>query len=73
MILLTEKLMAHNIAQCKLMARTAAAQNLYLATESLGAGACALLSYDQPGADALIGVDGTDEFVIYLACVGKLP
>ncbi len=29
---LTEKLMAHNIAQCKLMARTAAAQNLYLAT-----------------------------------------
>ena len=29
---LTEKLMAHNVAQCKILARLAAQQNLYLAT-----------------------------------------
>ena len=46
-------------------------QNLYLAAESIGAGACALLSYHQPTLDRFLGVDGEDEFVIYLACVGR--
>jgi SagB-type dehydrogenase family enzyme len=46
-------------------------QNLYLAAESIGAGACAMLAYDQEGTDSLIGVDGSDEFAIYLAAVGK--
>jgi len=46
-------------------------ENLYLAAESCGVGACALLSYHQPQVDALLGVDGQEEFVIYLACVGK--
>jgi SagB-type dehydrogenase family enzyme len=46
-------------------------QNLYLASESIGAAACAMLSYQQPALDELIGVDGTDEFAIYMACVGK--
>lgn len=46
-------------------------ENLYLAAGSIQAGACALLSYHQPALDALIGVDGKDEFAIYLACVGK--
>jgi SagB-type dehydrogenase family enzyme len=48
-------------------------QNLYLASESIGAGTCAILGYDQPGIDELVGVDGEDEFVIYLAPVGKIP
>lgn len=48
-------------------------QNLYLAAEALGAGACAIGAYDQARMDALIGVDGADEFTIYLAPVGKLP
>ena len=47
-------------------------QNLYLAAESIGAGACAIGAYDQKQVDALLGVDGTDEFAIYLATVGKL-
>ena len=47
-------------------------QNLYLAAESVGAGACAIAAYDQDGMDALVGVDGEDEFVIYLAPVGKI-
>lgn len=47
-------------------------QNLYLAAGSIQAGACALLSYHQPALDALLGVDGKEEFAIYLACVGKV-
>jgi SagB-type dehydrogenase family enzyme len=47
-------------------------QNLYLSAESIGAGACAMLAYDQASIDALIGVDGKDEFALYLACVGRL-
>jgi SagB-type dehydrogenase family enzyme len=46
-------------------------QNLYLAAESLGAGACSVLGYQQERMDPLIGVDGRDEFVIYLAATGK--
>lgn len=46
-------------------------QNLYLASEAIGAGTCALLSYHQPALDALIGADGNDVFAIYLAVVGK--
>jgi SagB-type dehydrogenase family enzyme len=48
-------------------------QNLYLACESIGAGACAILAYEQKAVDELIGVDGQEEFTVYLAPVGKLP
>lgn len=47
-------------------------QNLYLAAESIGAGTCAIGAYHQKKIDALIEVDGEDEFVIYLAPVGKI-
>ena len=47
-------------------------QNLYLACEAIGAGTCAIGAYDQKKADAIVGVDGKDEFVIYLAPVGKV-
>jgi len=46
-------------------------ENLYLAAESCSTGVCAALSYDQPHTDQLLGVDGQDEFAIYIACVGK--
>ncbi len=46
-------------------------QNLYLACEAIGAGTCAIAAYDQPGMDRLLGVDGEEEFTIYLAPVGK--
>jgi len=46
-------------------------QNLYLAGEAIGAGVCAVAAYDQEKMDALIGVDGEEEFTIYLAAVGK--
>jgi SagB-type dehydrogenase family enzyme len=41
-------------------------QNLYLASESIGAGACALGAYDQKKMYALLGVDGEDEFSLVL-------
>lgn len=47
-------------------------QNLYIAAESIHAGVCAVLGYNQVRMDALIGVDGKDEFVIYLAAAGKV-
>ncbi len=47
-------------------------QNLYLACETIGAGTCAIAAYRQKLADSLLGVDGNDEFVVYLAPVGKI-
>lgn len=47
-------------------------QNLYLACEAIGAGTCAVAAYDQDAVDSLIGVDGEDEFAVYLAPVGKV-
>lgn len=46
-------------------------QNLYLASESINAGACAIGIYDQKMMDQLLELDGDEEFVIYLAAVGK--
>ena len=46
-------------------------ENLYLAAESCRTGACAVLSYNQPKVDELLGLDGNAEFSLYLACVGK--
>ncbi|KPA14446.1 thioester oxidase [Candidatus Magnetomorum sp. HK-1] len=46
-------------------------QNLYLACEAIQAGTCAIAAFHQEKIDKLIGVDGVDEFVIYLAPVGK--
>lgn len=46
-------------------------QNLYLSAGASGSGVCALLAYDQTRLDSFLGVDGKDEFALYLACVGK--
>lgn len=46
-------------------------QNLYLAGESLDAGTCAIGIYDQKMIDTMLELDGEEEFVIYLAAVGK--
>jgi len=48
-------------------------QNLYLACEAIGAGTCGVAAYDQQEVDELIGVDGEEEFTVYLAPVGKVP
>ena len=46
-------------------------QNLYTACEAVGAATCAVAAYHQDLMDELLGVDGTEEFVIYLAPVGN--
>ncbi len=47
-------------------------QNLYLACESIDAGTCAIAAYDQEELDELLGLDGENEFAIYIASVGKI-
>jgi len=46
-------------------------QNLYLSAESIGCGACAIGAYDDDMMNELLHLDGKNEFVIYLAAVGK--
>ncbi|MDF2870506.1 MAG: SagB/ThcOx family dehydrogenase [Anaerocolumna sp.] len=46
-------------------------QNLYLAGESLDTGVCAIGIYDQQAVDNLFQLDGENEFIIYLAAVGR--
>jgi SagB-type dehydrogenase family enzyme len=47
-------------------------QNLYLACESIGAGTCAIVAYNQKLLDSFVGVDGEDEIALYLAPVGRV-
>ena len=47
-------------------------QNLYIACEAIGAGTCAVGAYDQHRMDELLRLDGENEFVVYLAPVGKV-
>lgn len=47
-------------------------QNLYLASESIGAGTCGIGAYDNKEADRLLNLDGDSEFIIYIAPVGKI-
>lgn len=46
-------------------------QNLYLAATAMGTGACAIAAYDQAECDDLLGVDGEDEFTVYVCAVGN--
>ncbi len=48
-------------------------QNLYLAATAVECGVCGIGAYNQREIDALIGVDGEDEFVIYMASCCRLP
>jgi len=46
-------------------------QNLYLAAEATGCGTCAIAAFDDDDMNAILGINGSDQFVIYLATVGK--
>jgi len=50
-----------------------ACQNLYLAAEAIGGGACAIAAFDDAALDRLLGIDGETAFGIYVAAVGKRP
>jgi SagB-type dehydrogenase family enzyme len=46
------------------------AQNLYLAGSALGMGVCGIGAFFDDRVNALIGLDGTEETVLYMASVG---
>jgi SagB-type dehydrogenase family enzyme len=48
-------------------------QNLYLSAESIDAGVCAIASYDDATMNTLLGLDGENQFVVYIGTVGKKP
>lgn len=50
-----------------------ACQNLCLAAEGVGCGACAIGAFDDTAADQCLGLDGESAFFIYAAAVGKRP
>ena len=47
-------------------------QNLYIAAGAIGAGTCAVGAFDQGRMNDMVEVDGEDEFVVYMAPVGKI-
>ena len=48
-------------------------QNLYLAAEAVGCGACAIAAYDDDLLNQVVGADGEALFAIYVAALGKKP
>jgi len=46
-------------------------QNLYLAAESIGCGCCAIAAFDDDALNAALGLDGEEQFAIYVATVGR--
>jgi SagB-type dehydrogenase family enzyme len=46
-------------------------QNLYLAAESIDCGVCAIAAFEDEAINAILGLDGVEQFVIYLGAVGK--
>ncbi|MCD8480215.1 MAG: SagB/ThcOx family dehydrogenase [Candidatus Cloacimonetes bacterium] len=48
-----------------------AGQNIHLAAEAIGAGACMIGAYMDEAMNDVLGIDGIEEFVIYIATVGK--
>jgi len=48
-------------------------QNLYLAAEALHCGVCAIAAFDDDVMNRVLGLDGEQQFVIYIAVAGKKP
>ena len=46
-------------------------QNLYLAADNISSGVCAIAAYHDKMFNELLGLDGEEQFVIYLATLGK--
>jgi len=46
-------------------------QNLHLAAEAIGCGSCAISAFFQQEVDRIVRVDGEEEFVLYIATLGR--
>jgi SagB-type dehydrogenase family enzyme len=51
----------------------ALAQNVQLAAEGLGLGACAIAGFADDAVERLFGIDGREEMVLLLVCLGATP
>ena len=47
-------------------------QNLYLVSHSVQGGVCAIAAFNDDELNALLGLDGEEQFAVYMATVGKL-
>ncbi|MCL6459570.1 MAG: SagB/ThcOx family dehydrogenase [Gorillibacterium sp.] len=47
-------------------------QNLYLSSQAIGCGTCAIAAFEQKVVDQLLQLDGENEFVVYAAPVGLI-
>jgi SagB-type dehydrogenase family enzyme len=48
-------------------------QNLYLAAEAIGGGACAIGAFYDDEINRILDLDGREQFVIYVTTTGKKP
>jgi len=48
-------------------------QNLYLSSEAAGCGACAVGAFHDDELNTILSIDGIQQFVLYMATVGKIP
>jgi SagB-type dehydrogenase family enzyme len=46
-------------------------QNLYLAVENINCGTCAIAAFYDEKMNAVLGIDGEEQFTIYMASLGK--
>jgi len=46
-------------------------QNLYLAAEKLNLGVCAIGHFDDDRVNSMLGIDGVEQFTVYMGTVGK--
>ena len=46
-------------------------QNLYLSAEAMGCGVCAVAAFDDDLLNRALGLDGVDQFAVYVGVVGK--
>jgi len=46
-------------------------QNMYLCAEATGCGACAIAAFDDDALNEQLGLDGSEQFAVYVCTVGK--
>ena len=48
-------------------------QNLYLCAEAIDSGVCAIAAFNDDAINDALGVDGVEQFTVYLGVLGKKP
>jgi len=48
-------------------------QNYYLCAEAIDSGVCAIAAFDDDQINEALGIDGVEQFAIYVGVLGKKP